>query len=57
MIARKLEWIVKLIEEFHVTPLVGQVGAFRTYKRLAASVYWPGMMRQVTEYVAASGVF
>ena len=36
---------VQLIEEFHSTPFGGHVGALGTYKRLASSVYWRGMMK------------
>lgn len=49
-------WIPKLFAEFHATPLGGHSGAYRTYKRLAANLYWPGMMRHVTSLVAACDV-
>nr|GMC75311.1 Retrotransposable element Tf2 [Ipomoea batatas] len=45
-------WIPKLLEEFHSTPTGGHSGAYRTYRRLAASVYWQGMMRRVQQFVA-----
>lgn len=50
---REAEWTVCLLKEFHCTPTGGHSSAFRIYRRLAANVYWPGMMRQVTEFVAA----
>ncbi|KAK8934132.1 hypothetical protein KSP39_PZI014431 [Platanthera zijinensis] len=45
--------IPRLLAEFHSTPSGGHAGAFRTYRRLAASLYWPNMLRQVKAYVAA----
>ena len=45
-------WTSNLIEEFHSTPTGGHGGALRTYKRIAASFYWRGMMKQVCKYVA-----
>ncbi|KAK8936447.1 hypothetical protein KSP39_PZI012366 [Platanthera zijinensis] len=45
--------IPRLLAEFHSTPTDGHAGAFRTYRRLAATLYWPSMMRQVKAYVAA----
>lgn len=56
VVPRGSEWTHKLLTEFHSTPSGGHAGALRTYRRLAASVYWPGMMRQVTEFVAACEV-
>ncbi|KAH6766901.1 hypothetical protein C2S52_017884, partial [Perilla frutescens var. hirtella] len=35
--------IPRLMAEFHASPQGGHAGAFRTYRRLAANVYWPGM--------------
>lgn len=51
------DWIPKLLIEFNSTPTGGHSGAFRTYRRLAANVYWPGMMRRVTQFVTACEVF
>ncbi|KAG6421198.1 hypothetical protein SASPL_117748 [Salvia splendens] len=51
-------WIPKLLAEFHVTPSGGHAGAYRTYRRLASNVYWPGMVkhfrphRQATIFLA-----
>lgn len=36
-------WIPRIIEEFHATPVGGHSGAWRTYKRVAANFYLPGM--------------
>ena len=38
-------WTTKLMEEFHSTPSEDHAVALRTYKHLAASVYWKGMMK------------
>ncbi|CAH9140159.1 unnamed protein product [Cuscuta epithymum] len=45
-------WISKLLEEFHSTPMGGHSGAYRTYRRLAANVYWKGMMKRVQQFVS-----
>lgn len=45
-------WVAQFLAEFHNTPMGGHAGALRTYRRLAASVYWPGMIRVVTKFVA-----
>lgn len=50
------DWIPKLLVEFHSTQMGGHSGAFHTYRRLASNVYWPGMMRMVTQFVAACEV-
>ncbi|KAG6403221.1 hypothetical protein SASPL_135438 [Salvia splendens] len=50
------EWIPKLIAKFHMTPSGGHAGAYRTYRRLAANVYWPGMVKHVTKFVAACAI-
>ncbi|GAU28744.1 hypothetical protein TSUD_372530 [Trifolium subterraneum] len=48
--------ITKMLEEFHVTPEGGHSGFYRTYRRLAANVYWIGMKARVQEYVKACDV-
>ncbi|MCI18126.1 hypothetical protein A2U01_0039278, partial [Trifolium medium] len=40
-----------LLEEFHSSPQGGHSGFYKTYRRLAANVYWIGMKREVQEYV------
>nr|GME21750.1 Retrotransposable element Tf2 [Ipomoea batatas] len=45
-------WIPRLLEEFHCTPVGGHSGAYRTYRRLAASIYWKGMMKHTQQFVA-----
>lgn len=45
VLAASSPWTTKLIEEFHV-------GALKTYKSLAASLCWWGMLKQVCNYVA-----
>lgn len=46
------EWVARFLSEYHETPTGGHSGALRTYRRIVANVYWPGMMRVVTKYVA-----
>ncbi|KAJ0970323.1 hypothetical protein J5N97_023200 [Dioscorea zingiberensis] len=42
-----------LLTEFHNSPLGGHAGAQRTLARLASVFYWPGLRREVQEFVAA----
>nr|GMD47359.1 peroxidase 64 [Ipomoea batatas] len=44
--------IPRLLEEFHSTPVGGHSRAYRTYRRLAASIYWKGMMKHTQQFVA-----
>ena len=46
-------WIPRLMAEFHMTPSGGHAGAYRTYRRLGSNSYWPGMIKHVTNFVAA----
>ncbi|MCI36318.1 hypothetical protein A2U01_0057541, partial [Trifolium medium] len=48
--------IPKMLAEFHVTPSGGHSGFYRTYRRLAANVYWIGMKAKVQEYVKACDI-
>ena len=41
-----------LLEEFHSTAIGGHLGFLRTYKRLAAIVFWRGMRKDVKAFVA-----
>ena len=43
--------IPTLLEEFHSTPQGGHSGFYKTYRRLAANVYWIGMKNHVQEFV------
>jgi hypothetical protein len=43
--------IPTLLEEFHSTPQGGHSGFYKTYRRLAANVYWIGMKNAVQEFV------
>lgn len=40
VISATSEWIPKLLQEFHATPQGGHSGFYRTYRRLAANMYW-----------------
>ncbi|GAU21227.1 hypothetical protein TSUD_11450 [Trifolium subterraneum] len=42
-----------LLEEFHSTPMGGHSGFLRTYRRIAANLYWTGMTKQVRDFVRA----
>ena len=52
VLASNSQWIPKLLQEFHSTPMGGHSGVYRTYRRVAASLYWRGMMAQITKFVA-----
>lgn len=41
-----------LCKEFHASLLGGHSGFFRTYRRLAAVVYWEGMKSDIRDFVA-----
>lgn len=45
-------WIPKLLAEFHVTSTGGHSGVFRTYRRIAQSLYWVCTKKDVTDFVA-----
>ncbi|KAD5961580.1 hypothetical protein E3N88_13053 [Mikania micrantha] len=40
-----------LLHEFHTTATGGHSGYYRTYRRLAANLYWPGMTSTVKQFV------
>jgi hypothetical protein len=48
--------IPSLLQEFHSTPQGGHSGFYKTYRRLAASVYWVGMKGTIQEFVRACDV-
>lgn len=52
VLSAKSSWNPKLLAEFHVTSTGGHSGVFRTYRRLAQSLYWMGMKNTMTEFVA-----
>jgi len=46
-------WIPRLLAEYHTTSTGGHSGVFRTYRRISQSLYWIGMKKMVTDFVAA----
>ncbi|GAU22407.1 hypothetical protein TSUD_122930 [Trifolium subterraneum] len=40
-----------LLDEFHSSPQGGHSGFYKTYRRLAANIYWVGMKGTIQEYV------
>ncbi|VFQ80644.1 unnamed protein product [Cuscuta campestris] len=46
----------QLLHEFHATPTAGHQGVDRTFRRLAAIFFWPGMRRAVRQFVASCTV-
>ncbi|KAL4570019.1 hypothetical protein LXL04_025668 [Taraxacum kok-saghyz] len=53
VISKCSKFIPELIREFHQAASGGHSGYYRTYRRLAANIYWPGMMAVVQEFVRA----
>lgn len=43
--------IPRMLQEFHSSPQGGHSGFLRTYKRIAANVYWPGIKGMIQEFV------
>lgn len=56
VVPSKSDWASLFLREFHTTPTGGHAGAFRTYRRIAANIYWKGMMKDVKRFVAACDV-
>jgi hypothetical protein len=51
VLSKQSTLIPQMLEEFHNTPQGGHSGFYRTYRRLAANVYWIGMKNTVQEFV------
>jgi hypothetical protein len=51
VLSNKSALIPTLLKEFHSTPQGGHSGFYRTYRRIAANVYWIGMKNTVQEFV------
>ncbi|KAD6119615.1 hypothetical protein E3N88_10886 [Mikania micrantha] len=47
----KSKFLPALLHEFHTTPTRGHSGYYRTYRRMAANLYWAGMTATVKKYV------
>lgn len=45
-----------LLEKFHNTSVGGHSGILRTYRRLADTLYWVGMQKNVRDYVRSCDV-
>ncbi|GAU28429.1 hypothetical protein TSUD_54810 [Trifolium subterraneum] len=56
VMSRKSTIIPMLLKEFHDTPLGGHSRLYKTYRRLAANVYWLGMKNRVQEYVRSCDI-
>ncbi|WVZ18576.1 hypothetical protein V8G54_005898 [Vigna mungo] len=52
VLSAKSVWIPKMLGEFHVTKMGGHSGIYRTYRRIAQSLYWVGMKKMIIEFVA-----
>ncbi|KAJ9558566.1 LOW QUALITY PROTEIN: hypothetical protein OSB04_013180 [Centaurea solstitialis] len=56
VIPRTFALIPSLLTEFHSSLKGGHSGYYRTYRRLATNLYWPGMISRVQEFVRACDV-
>ncbi|PNX77561.1 transposon Tf2-1 polyprotein [Trifolium pratense] len=51
VLSQKSLLIPTMLEEFHSTPNGGHSGFYKTYRRIAANVYWIGMKGTIQEFV------
>ncbi|KAK1435415.1 hypothetical protein QVD17_01178 [Tagetes erecta] len=51
VISRHSKFLPALLHEFHITASGGHSGFYRTYRRLAANVYWPGMTNTIKQFI------
>lgn len=56
VIPRNSRFIPELIREFHQSASGGHSGYYRTYRRLAANLYWPGMISAVQQFVRSCDI-
>ncbi|CAJ2648236.1 unnamed protein product [Trifolium pratense] len=56
VLSDKSSLIDQLLTEFHATPHGGHSGFYRTYRRIAANVYWIGMKNTIQEFVRACDI-
>ncbi|GJW15685.1 ty3-gypsy retrotransposon protein, partial [Tanacetum coccineum] len=52
VLPRTSKWIPRIFDEFHGGAIGGHAGVLKTYKRLAAELYWVGMKQDVTKLVS-----
>lgn len=45
-----------ILREVHSEPTSGHFGIFKTYRRLSLRYYWPGMYREVVDFVATCDI-
>lgn len=43
---------IRLLEEFHNSPISGHMGIHKTFNRLQANFYWKGMRKDVAEFIS-----
>jgi hypothetical protein len=56
VISRQSQLIPVLLKEFHATSQGGHSGFYKTYRRIAANVYWIGMKGTIQGYVKSCDV-
>jgi hypothetical protein len=56
VISSKSQLIPLMLKEFHATPQGGHSGFYKTYRRIAANVFWSGMKGAIQDYVKSCDV-
>ncbi|GAU25313.1 hypothetical protein TSUD_375770, partial [Trifolium subterraneum] len=56
VLSNKSQLIPTLLKEFHASPQGGHSGFYKTYRRVAANVYWLGMKGTVQDFVKSCDV-
>ncbi|WVZ23343.1 hypothetical protein V8G54_001887 [Vigna mungo] len=56
VLSAKSNLIPTILNEFHSSPVGGHSGFLRTYKRIAANLYWTGMKKIIQEFVKTCDV-
>lgn len=55
-VLRTSPWCLKILTEFHSSPVASHFEFLRTYKRITCSLLWPGIKRDVKLFVASCDV-
>ena len=56
VLPKKSEMVGKLLKEYHDSPMGGHAGDYKTYQRIAADWFWPGIRKDVTKHVLECAV-
>ncbi|MCH86314.1 hypothetical protein A2U01_0007169, partial [Trifolium medium] len=56
VISSKSSLIPTFLKEFHATPQAGHSGFYKTYRRIAANLYWIGMKGTIQDFVRSCDI-